>query len=114
MKIKFIRLAKRWYLFKPDYAGSIHGLKAIGGTDKVCDALNTNNKDYIDLEISDKEIENSDYVADFVSTYNNPITKQLDGARYKCRNSEHKLKICKNTKIFFNDYPKVIYIKKCC
>lgn len=113
MKIRFIKLAKRWYLHKPDYEGSIHGLKAISGTDKVCDALNTENSDQIELEISDKEIEGCDFVADFVSTYIDPSTKQLDGARYKCRNSEHKLKICKNTKIFFEDYPNVLYIKKC-
>ena len=112
-KLKFIKLAGKWFVHLPDYPGHYSELEMVLGADVMCDMIDTFETGSITVTVSDKPFDSTfstrEYILDFVnSTISNG---EQDGANYRCREYKLDIWLCNVTKYVFGEFPATIYIK---
>ena len=98
MKLKFIKIAKKWYAALPEYNGDIQDLEMVLGADTVLDNLN---KDEVTLLVNTNIPNNYDFCLK-LNSFDDV------GAWYFLDKSE--IWLCAVVKFLFGDYPKNLYI----
>lgn len=114
MKLKFIKLATRWFVHLPDYDGPVDDLEMVCGADSMCYELDTENTGVVDLEVSDNSDFDWDYCLEFSFSTTNEIG-EVDGSFYIVTNkhfeTSYNIWLCNVTKYIFKKFPPFIYIK---
>jgi hypothetical protein len=107
-KLKFIKLAGKWFVHLPNYPGHYSDLEMVLGADVLCDMIDTFETGSIAATVSDEPFDSifstREYILDFVN-------KEHDGANYRLREYKLDVWLCDVTKYVFGEFPATIYIK---
>lgn len=113
-RLKFIKLAGRWFIHLPDYPGYYAELEMVLGADVLCDMIDTHDIGYITVTVSDKPSDSKfstrEYVLDFVNSTEGADGEQ-DGANYRLREYKLDVWLCNVTKYLFGEFPSTFYIR---
>lgn len=112
-KLKFIKLAGKWFVHLPNYPGHYLDLEMVLGADVMCDMIDTFETGSIAVTVSTEPKESNfttkEYVLDFVnSTVSNG---EQDGANYRLREWKLDVWLCNVAKYVFGEFPATIYIR---
>ena len=107
-KLKFIKLAGKWFVHLPDYPGHYSDLEMVLGADVLCDMIDTFETGSIAATVSNEPFDSifstRGYILDFVNS-------EQDGANYRLREYKLDVWLCNVTKYVFGEFPVTIYIK---
>lgn len=102
MKIRFVKLANKWYADLPDWNGSVDELEMVNGADTFLDKVVAQYKREVILEINDEYRESKyEFIFDGM---------EYEGANYVERNTGDKIWICNVTLTVFDKFPSRIYV----
>ena len=114
-RLKFIKLAGRWFIHLPDYPGLPEDLEMVMGADSFCQQLDKHNTGlltvYVDTEPKVNRFTKQEYVFKF-DEYSE-VDGEILGAYYSTNDSNFKIWLCNVTKYLFGEFPKIIYIRLC-
>ena len=112
MKLKFIKLATRWFVHLPDYDGAVDDLEMVAGADSLCYELDKDADGVVDVEVSETDDIKYDCVLDFMFSTTDESGEQ-DGAFYNVSEADYtqQLWLCNATKYIFKKSPPILYIK---
>jgi hypothetical protein len=113
-RLKFIKLAGRWFVHLPDYPGSPEDLEMVMGADSFCQKLDKHNTGlltvYVDTEPKASQFTTQEYVFKF-DEYSK-IDSEISGAYYHLESDPNfEIWLCNVTKYVFGEFPKIIYIR---
>lgn len=105
-RLRFIKLANKWFLHDPIYKGKIEDLEVSCEVGKLCDTIDNFNKGIIEVFVStEKPIPNKFYTKEYILNLDNT------GIYYKINDENSMIRISNITKRIFGEFPKTIYIR---
>ena len=101
-KFTFFKVANKWLVDLPTWAGSLDDLQMVAGADTFLDEMAHGNS-VVSIELSTSPVNNARYV----------LIKQTEdsvGGTYRADNIKYSIWLCNVTKFVFGCHPDTIYI----